>query len=370
MRFLIFTFLTISTSASFAAKFLSQKVNISVTSSVVPVGAQDFTTRCAGAGVVRCVGFDTSSDIAGVLGDPHGVLGVSAGSQNEPVLDKNMSASGTSSLKFTVTSVVANSGGSYWLNFSDNYSLQFDSGQEFYVQWRQRFSPEYLAMNLSSYGSGGWKQIIVGGGDQPGCDAGHFISTDNGGHCVSSCSDLETNVQNTNFRKFPQMYNSCSGSSSTQNGRYPGGTPPYNGFEEPFGAYDFKLQNAMSAPYCLYSQANANTQFSPAGNCFGYFANEWMTFQMHIVIGQRTADYFKNSHIDLWVARQGQASVQIFNWGPYDLAAGPASQMLKYGKVWLMSYDTNKTSDMTTIPTAYTWYDELIVSKNRIADPK
>ena len=77
--------------------------------------------------------------------------------------------------------------------------MQFGENSEFYIQWRQRFSPEFLATKFA--GGGGWKQVIIGTGDQPGT-----LST--------SCSALETVVQNLLHRGFPQMYNSCTGSTS------------------------------------------------------------------------------------------------------------------------------------------------------------
>ena len=41
----------------------------------------------------------------------------------------------------------------------------------------------------------------------------------------------------------------------------------------------------------------------------------------------------------------------------------------KYDKLWLLPHNTNKDSSASH-PTAYTWYDELIVSTKRIPDPK
>ena len=41
---------------------------------------------------------------------------------------------------------------------------------------------------------------------------------------------------------------------------------------------------------------------------------------------------------------------------------------LTLGKVWLLPYQTGKSS-APAYPTAYTWYDELIVSTSRIDDP-
>jgi hypothetical protein len=40
----------------------------------------------------------------------------------------------------------------------------------------------------------------------------------------------------------------------------------------------------------------------------------------------------------------------------------------KFGKIWLLPYHTNK-SPAQVHPTAFTWYDELIISRTKIADP-
>jgi hypothetical protein len=298
------------------------------------------------------VSFDNQSDITGTYGDNHGILTGNA----IPVLDSTVSASGTSSLKFTIPSNSgANSSGSYFTNFSSDLSKQFGQNSEFYIQWRQRFSPEFISTFYQ--GGGGWKQSILGTGDKPGCTSSQSSSS----LCYSSCTALETVTQNTDQKGFAQMYNSCTGSTSHG---------PYNGFYERYGTYDFKLQNARPSPYCLYSQGQTNpkTYFPPTGNCFGYFANEWMTFQVHIKTGPRVNDEFTNSFVQLWIARENQASELVINWGPYNLSAGPASDNQQFGKVWLLPYNTGKDPNQS-YPTAYTWYDELIISTSKIPDP-
>jgi hypothetical protein len=251
-------------------------------------------------------------------------------------------------LRFTIPSNSgADTSGAYFTNFSKDLSVQFDGGQEFFVQWRQRFSPEFIATQYAmTSGSGGFKQIIVGTGDQPG-------------KIFSSCSSLELPVANYQQKGFPVMYNSCTGSTSHG---------PYDGFYEPYGAYDFKLQNGRSSPGCLYSQKSSGQFFAPTGNCFGYVANEWMTFQMQVKLGPRVGDEFKGSYITLWGAREGKPSELVIQWGPYNVTAGSVSDNERYGKVWLLPYNTGKDSSQTH-PTAYTWYDDLIVSTKKIAEP-
>lgn len=306
--------------------------------------AADFATRCADSHVLKCVDFDTPTTIAGGFGDNSGSFSGNA----TPEIDTTTKASGGGSLKFTIPpNSEANSSGSYFTNFTNDKSVLFGENAEFFVQWRQRFSPEFLAGPYA--GGAGWKQAIIGTGDYPG-SVFH-----------ASCTSLETVVQNNFHRGFPQMYNSCSGSTSHG---------PYNPFEQRFGAFDLKLQNARPSPYCLYSQGNTNppTYFPPAGNCFRYFPNEWMTFQVGITTGPRVADEFSNSRIRLWLARQGQPAELVLDFGPYNLTAGSLAENQRFGKVWLLPYNTDKSA-ATTYPTAYTWYDELIIATSRIADP-
>jgi hypothetical protein len=307
------------------------------------IGTADFDTRCKAPGVIKCVGFDSASDITGGYGSNSGIFSGAA----TPALDTSVKASGASALKFTIPSnSPADTSGSYFTNFSSDLSVQFGENQEFYVQWRQRFSPELL--NTLYQGGGGWKQIIIGTVDKPG------------GIWYASCTALETVVTNLYYRRFPIMYNSCTGSTSHG---------PYASFDEPYGAFDFKLQNARPSPYCLYSQGKTNpvTFFPPTGNCFGYFPNEWMTFQIKIKTGPRLNDEWINSRITLWMARQNQPSELVIDF-PFNLTAGSPAEDQKYGKVWLLPYNTGK-DPAPSYPEAYTWYDELVISRNPIADP-
>jgi hypothetical protein len=312
----------------------------------------DFTTRCAQPGVIKCVGFDSDSDFNIGSGGTGGAYGLNSGifppsgttDYTRATRDTTIKASGNSSLKFTIpANSPSDSSGAYFTNFSADLSTQFGENSTFFVQWRQRFSPEFVATKFA--GGGGWKQLIIGTGDVAGT-----LST--------SCSALEVVTQNTNQRGFPQMYNSCTGSTSHG---------AYDPFEQPYGAYDFKIENAMPAPFCLYSQSSTSF-FPPIGNCFPYVANEWLTFQVEIKTGPRVNDEFTQSYVNLWIARDGQASQQVFAWGPYHLSAGAPGDNQRFGKVWLLPYDTGKDPTVTN-PVAYTWYDELIISTSKIADP-
>jgi hypothetical protein len=316
-----------------------------------PAPAADFTTRCAQPGVIKCVGFDSTAEASTGVGGVTGAWGANSGiippygtsDYTRAVLDTSVKASGASSLKFTIPSVSgADSSGAFFTNFSSDLSTQFGANQEFYVQWRQRFSPEFIA---NKYAGDGFKQVIVGTGDKPN-------------QVYSSCTALELVTFNHFDHGFPVMYNSCTGSTSHG---------AYDGFYESFGSYDFKLQNGRPAPYCLYSQSSTG-YLPPNGNCFGYYANEWMTFQIHVKLGPRVNDEFQGSTIEMWIAREGKPSELVVKWGPYNVSAGSAAEDQRYGKIWLLPYNTNRNSS-TSFPVAYTWYDDLIVSRTKIADP-
>lgn len=286
------------------------------------VGA-DFATRCAAAGVVRCYGFEDAADLA------NRTLPRSDGIKRSS-LDTSQKASGNSSLRFEIPGLTgADTSGSFAMNFADDFSARFGAGQDLYVQWRQRFSPEMLR---AFRGGNGWKQIIVGAGDYPG-------------KTNWSCTEQETVVQQDKRIGvgFPAMYHSC-------------GTWELLEF---WDGTQVRMQH-QGPPYCYYPT-------DPHGGCMQYKANQWMTFQMHIRVNTWNQ---KNSVFEMWVSYQGTAPVKIFdsaNTGGFTYYRTEDPNAF-FGKVWLLPYNTNK-DPTENHPTAYTWYDDLIISRNKIAEP-
>ncbi len=101
-------------------------------------GGLDFATRCAQAGVIKCVGFDDVGDFSTGSGGLNGAYGYNAGivpasgtsDYTRAVRDTSNKASGNSSLKFTIPSNSgADTSGTYFTNFSKDLSVQFDAGQ-------------------------------------------------------------------------------------------------------------------------------------------------------------------------------------------------------------------------------------------------
>jgi hypothetical protein len=93
-----------------------------------------------------------------------------------------------------------------------------------------------------------------------------------------------------------------------------------------------------------------------------------MTFQLMVKTGPRVKDEFADSYVSLWMARENQPSELVIHWGPYHLTAGNPADNQRFGKVWLLPYHTGKDA-AEVHPVAYTWYDELIISRSKIDDP-
>ena len=86
---------------STVASATTQAVSTPVSGGGTTTADQDFVQRCGSPGVIKCVTFDSSSDLAGVYGNAFGIL---PGTSANPGLDSTVKASGNSSLKFTIPS--------------------------------------------------------------------------------------------------------------------------------------------------------------------------------------------------------------------------------------------------------------------------
>lgn len=325
--------------------------------------SSDFAARCAATGVVRCVDFDDDTYFAtgaggtqGAFGDHYGYIPPSGTSDYTRVTrDTSTYADGVSSLRFTIPSNVgADTSGAWFTNFTDDQSVEIGEGGDIYVQWRQRFSTDYLGTTYyqadGTTPAGGWKLADVSAGDPATCSSGAT------GTCATSCWDFETVVQNVDQTQLPRMYTNCSGAFPYQ---------PLQGYTT-----NVTVQNVVE---CLYPDYTAPP-------CMPLYANEWMTFQVHIHVGTWNT---WSSTIQLWVGREGEASTLVIDCSPtvtnkcingVDSSADNgwylhnSDTTYKIGKVWLLPYHTNKGATQTT-PVAYTWYDDLIISTQEIADP-
>lgn len=191
----------------------------------------------------------------------------------------------------------------------------------------------------------GWKQMIIGTGDQSR-------------KLFASCIGLEMVVQSAVQGEFPRMYVSCTGSTSHD---------PYSGFEDTSGAYDFELENARLSPYCRNSQ-NGGKSFPTTANCFGHLADEWTTIQVGVRTGPCINGDLQGNSISLWVARDRQPSEFAIEWGPCNRIAVSATRNQRSSKIWLLPCYT--AWDPSQIdPIGFTWYGDLIISRPMIPDP-
>ncbi len=326
---------------------------------------QDFANRCAAAGVILCYGFDTIADL-GTKGfgnwlgfdtvDGVACGGLSGGTvANCPIIDTVVKASGAGSMKFVVPDGGDGTrGGQWWSNLSQNLLTQFGANQTVYIQLRERFTQQAID-------SGEFKaHWVITAGDQPGCTAS---STTN---CKTSCEANELVAQTSNNTwKYPTWYSGCPFAPQV---------PMY----EPFGGTDFKMQNARPSPFCLYQASNGGTQFPPTGNCFGYFADEWMTFSYKVQVGARgtnatytdcnqnanTQNCYYNNDFQARMGREGQPTEAVLTWNA-PMNAGDVSENLKYGKL----YVSPRTFPAIMQNGSAFWIDEIIVSTQPIADP-
>ncbi len=328
---------TLTAQARDAAGNVGNAVAVSVTvSNTTSTALQDFQTRCAQTGVIVCQGFDDPAvftpakyPASGLYPDANGVI--------QGAMDTTITASGAGSLKFTVPSLASANSSGYWRQlFTPNLSSgptsaqMFGQNSTFYLQFRQRFSIEYLTNNwVTSSGSKTfWKQEIM--------------SNDN-----STCGNIELTTVNLYQRRFPGMYSQCGN----------------DGFQTNLNNGDYLLEqgDASGNGYnCHYQTAN-NT----ATSCFIYPADTWVTFYYKMSIGTWGQP---NSTIQAWVSVAGGPYAEFINMTNHTLYEDSTAGA-DYDMVTLLTYMTGRSSTISAGPTAYTWYDELIVSTQPVAPP-
>lgn len=268
-----------------------------------------FEDLCAARGVVKCEGFETQDDVNPYLiPDSRGNL--------RPSVDTTVAASGRGSLKYTIPPrSTGNSSGAYLSPLGAN----FGAGDSFYVSFKQRFSKEMLNTH---FGGDGWKQVII-----------HSAG--------SSCAAVEITTQNIYHRGFPQLYSRCGADHFTV--KLSGG--------------DYLLQQG---DYNCHYQAVAAKTAGPK-DCSMYRPDEWITFYYEIHVGEWGKP---NSSVRAYIAYEGEPLKQFIDIDNYVLRYND-SPTDTFARIQLTPYNTNKPSDRDH-PTATTWYDDLIVSREPI----
>jgi hypothetical protein len=299
---------------------------------VTPSSDQDYATRCAAAGVIKCVGFDnTTTDIVrGVNLWPDGNGTYNGG------LDSSMKTSGGGSLRFDLPPpphAAPNISGRWSNDVTPLFGQVFSEGSTFYVQFRQRLSPE---MVVDSWNNSTWKNVIF-----------HYNTR--------SCGQIELTTSNYWGAPLAQMDTDCGGRGMWTNtaGTAWTSTPP------------MLMQQGDWASTCSYG-SNYST------SCYTYTANEWLTLYYRITIG--TWDQ-PNSTVEAFVAREGSTVYkQFIKMNNFILHCNGTCTTLPdkaegYNNLTFTPYMTAVTANDGPSTTAHMWIDELIISTRPIAVP-
>jgi hypothetical protein len=328
--------------------------NVKTTAATAPVvaqgGLQPLASRVASAGVLRHFGFDSASHLGagpGGFGYGHN-YGWYPGIDNDdhPVIDTTMFP-GTSGSSLRLTMDERRGGGLWACNFSSDLKTRFNAGDEFFVQWRQRFNAAMVGPNVDVYGT--WKQCIISSGDIDYTVAGIANSC----RCIEvvlQSYELPLAADDAHNDRFPIAYHRCPSCGGTVN------------LTESHPQQFELLQNKRAAPYCGYNNVKGSGPGvgAPGGNCFVYVPDEWLTFQVGITCGQRVGESLPNSRIRVWAQRQGQPSEALID---QTLTLTFPSNDPGYGKFWFTA--RNPYARNTTM---VTWLAELIISRQRIPD--
>lgn len=289
----------------------------------------DFAARCAGPGVIKCVGFDnTSADIVREQNlHPDGFGTYRAG------LDASMRASGGGSLRFDLPPpphAGANIAGRWSPVTNDGLGRLFGQNSTFYVQFRLRFSREFLDNTWNAT----WKTVIF-----------HYLQT--------TCNSIELTTQEY-FDGFPLMYTDC------------GATHMYATLDG---------SRHTESPPLLVQQADYRCEYGSvsASNCFAFVPDEWLTMYYKFTIGNWDQ---ANSTIEAWVAREGQGYRQFIRVPNMRLSCNENSCTTSpgrdqgYNNVTFTPYMTGLSSSSGRAGvTSRLWYDELVVSTQPIPAP-
>lgn len=258
---------------------------------------QDFQSRCTAPGVVKCLGFDNATGIS-----------LAGGAK----IDNAMKASGAGSMRVDIAPTAGESPG----NIMTKLGAEFGEGSSLYLQWRQRFSPEMIDVDL---GGEGFKQFVIYDGTPCG-------------------PNMEVAMLNQDYGGFPVLYSACG------------------------GTYLRKSQGAGNHILMWNRDGTICTSQNKAG-CLRYKPDQWMTFYYEQKIG---AWGQPNSVVRVAMAEENQPLKTFIEFTDFTFKSDKATSA--YRDIWIGPYSLGRTAS-PDYPTARTWFDEFIISKEPIADP-
>ncbi len=365
-----------SDSPSAAVELPSAAPRAAIPPPILPAQPASFEERCAQPGVVLCdpldegrvrgVGITSRTPNAtlpdalkGRYRDWRWCSHVASVTPQTPIFDDKIKTSGSGALKFTIpTRSAAGDAGYCQINFTPDNSVQFGEGDTFFVQFRVRLSctlvftdcdpasqgykKERRVYRSTDKGRTSFKVSIINAGDHPGLQ-----------YPVNSCTEQHlVLVQGPNG--IVAGYHSC--------GWYDGHNMKI-GEERGSGLWDRQPKKAgdPGGPCLIRKESEASA------DCVLWPADEWVTITQQVTIGKwvtKLDDPARSSNVRIWMQRQGEKPVLVIDYDR-NLRA-PDKPFMKYGKIWLLPYMTNK-DPLEDHPEAYMWFDELIVSRTPIA---
>jgi hypothetical protein len=381
-----------------ACLLLTGKLAVAAVSAGMSEADLDWNRRARAPGVVKAVGFDQIREWA-QYGHDRGdcnsdyqvrVDGKLAGCRNN-AWDASVKSSGAGSVRFDILPRTGQGGGGAMaIPFGDYATSQFGANEEFWLSWRQRMDARYLqAYRREGGGVTTFKQIIISQGDMP-------IGSGDRVYPANACSEAQIVIVSSNpinAPTYPIGYIECGRylafDQTLARGAFIG---------DPRGSRVATMQNMRRNDKghfnCIYHPNHLDRS-----GCVEYAADQWITYMLYMKMGAEGTAVssvhkgeqpgYVDSTYELYVALPGrdfellhrQTGLVIpkgqyyiggdpgvrtsykSGWGP-----GDAHPQAKYGKVWLLSY-INFKDPQEAVSKASTWFDEIIVSRCRIAAP-
>jgi hypothetical protein len=148
----------------------------------------DFAARCHGPGVIKCIGFDDSTEVV----PGQNLMPIYGSSTYGGRVDTSVRASGPGSLRFDIPQNVdrADVAGKFVTSLGAEFGARnlarFNGNNRVYIQFRQRFEQPFESGLLSRLH---FKQAAINNSDK--------------------CGDESIVTENSMGRRFPQVYANC-----------------------------------------------------------------------------------------------------------------------------------------------------------------
>jgi hypothetical protein len=299
--------------------------------------SSDFAIRRSAAGVILSNGFDDDAEYN------LGTVELSADSVNCWIRDTAEKTSGASSARAKLRAgiTLANIGGAWTINMPSN----FVQGDDLYVQYRQKVDAQWITNMLTRWNSG-FKSLNVHG--QTGsCQGSEFVILLGVDGTIRMVAYTNCGVGfQTSFvdNSLDPTCSSSGGNCLIQQGS--------------------QLADGPNVGYNCHYQ----NQFAGNGNgngCLYVPSGIWMTWYMHVHLG--TFGGTAGNAIETYIATGGGPYLQWQRASGWSWSGGGDSFI---NRVRLETYMTNlPIGGLAALADAYTWYDELIVSRQPIAAP-